>query len=464
MVPALFIAIFFAACTMNTPLESAEASAAANAVALHGGQQANPQNVVANTSGVPLGSAATFAVLGGTTVTSVGPTVITGDLGVSPGTAITGFQPAPANTISGPGTVTPGDGVVTGTIYASGPVAAQAHNDAVIAYNYLVSQVPDADKIYAGVTQLDGMTLTPGVYSFEPSANLQVNGTLTLDFQGNADAVFIIKLGTTLVTMSGSNVVAINNPNTTCDGANVFWAVGSSATIDGDQFLGSVIAYTTITMAATAVVEGETNVSGRIIALGGAVTMASAKTIAVCDSTGTAPGGGDGTGNGNGDNNGKGSKGHKVSGDRVTGGGWFYDGSSKGSKGKGSRGHKRNRETFAISGGIVNGDFWGNLSYDDHQKHGLKIKSSEITGYFIIDAMTRRIEGTLKGKGSKGSKGSMDAGTFTVIVMDNGEGNKHHNSGDTLNLELFDASGASYYMTSGILDGGNIQIHTDWGI
>ncbi|MFH0894657.1 MAG: ice-binding family protein [Bacteroidota bacterium] len=226
---------------------------------------------------VPLGGASNFAVLAGTTVTNDGASLFTGDLGVSPGTAITGFQPAPINTIMGPGTVTAGLGIVNGTIYAGGPVAAQAHNDAVIAYNFLVAQVPDT--IYSGVSQLDGLTFTPGVYSFAPSANLQVNGTLYLDFQGNSDALFIFQMGTTLVTMTGSKVIALNNNNQPCSGANVYWAVGSSATIDGAQFVGTVIATTTITMTSGA------NVSGRILALGGAVTMIT-DTISVCGSSG----------------------------------------------------------------------------------------------------------------------------------------------------------------------------------
>src|SRR5450759_883454 len=105
------------------------------------------------TSPVDLGTAVTFAVLGGTTVTNAEASVITGDLGVSPGTAITGFDLV-ANTIvygtSPVGTVTDGLGIVNGTIYAGGPVAAQAHNDAVSAYDYLMAQTPDIT--YAGVT------------------------------------------------------------------------------------------------------------------------------------------------------------------------------------------------------------------------------------------------------------------------------------------------------------------------
>jgi type VI secretion system secreted protein VgrG len=133
-----------------------------------------------------------------------------------------------------------------GTIYAGGPVAAAAHDAAVVAYDRLIATV--ADATFAGVTQLNGMTFTPGVYFFDPSANLSVNGNVYLDFQGNSDALFIFQMGSTLVTMTGSNVIALNNNDQTCIGSNVFWAVGSSATIDGAQFIGNVIAHTTITM------------------------------------------------------------------------------------------------------------------------------------------------------------------------------------------------------------------------
>ena len=226
------------------------------------------------------GGASSFAVLAGTTVTNDGASIITGDLGVSPGSAITGFQQSPFNTISGPGTVTPGLGLVNGTIYAGGPVAAQAHNDAVNTYNYLVAQT--ADTTYSGVTQLNGLTFTPGVYSFAPSANLQVNGTVYLDFQGDPNAVFIFQMGSTLVTMTGSNVIALNSGNETCIGPNVYWAVGSSATIDGAQFIGTVVAYTTITMTSGS------SVVGRIWALNGAVTMIN-NTISACGGVVTTP-------------------------------------------------------------------------------------------------------------------------------------------------------------------------------
>ncbi|WP_424031044.1 ice-binding family protein, partial [Methanoregula sp.] len=175
-----------------------------------------------------LGTAGNFGVLGGQSVTSTGTTQITGDLGVSPGTSVTGFPP----------------GLVSGTIHAGDTVAAQAQTDALTAYNALWAQAPTTTYSDT-VIQLDGLTLTPGVYNFPSAANLQVGGTLTLDFQGNPNAVFIFQTGSTLVTMANSKVVAINTGtgSPSC-GSNVYWAVGSSATIDGSQFLGTVIATT----------------------------------------------------------------------------------------------------------------------------------------------------------------------------------------------------------------------------
>ena len=350
-----------------------------------------------------LGSASDFAVLAGTTVTNDGASVITGDLGVSPGTAITGFEPSPINTISGPGTVTAGLGLVNGTIYAGGPVAAQAHNDATIAYNNLVAQTPVI--VYDGVTQLDGMTFTPGVYNFSSSANLQVNGTVYLDFQGNNDALFIFQTGSTLVTMAGSNVVALNYDNQTCSGSNVYWAVGSSATIDGSEFIGNVIAYTTITMASGV------NVSGRILALNGAVTMIN-ETIGIC------PGSVDDI------------QPPKECRDFITGGGWI-DAASSG------------KATFGVSGGIKNGEYWGQLSFNDHSANGVKVKSFDVTSYQVIDAETRRVEGMATVNGQ-------DTVNYTVVISDQGE----PGTNDTFSLELSDG-----YSVEGILQGGNIQLH-----
>ena len=165
-------------------------------------------------SPVPLGTAATFAVLGGESVSNATTSVITGDLGVSPGTSITGFD-LTENTIVGSG-VTDGLGIVNGTIYSDGPVAAQAHMDAIVAYNYLMAQTPDTLP-YGDVYQLAGRTFKPGVYNFPSSANLQVGGTLKLDFGGDPNALFIFQMSTeTLVTMADSKVMAINTGNSDC--------------------------------------------------------------------------------------------------------------------------------------------------------------------------------------------------------------------------------------------------------
>lgn len=364
------------------------------------------------TSPVPLGTAATFALLGGTTVTNVpeNASLITGDAGVSPGSELTGFDLS-ANTIvygtSPVGTVTPGLGIVTGTIYAGGDIAAQAHADAQIAYDYLVAQRPTTffpDIVYP----LDGLVLTPGIYNFPSAAILNVGKTLTLDFMGNSDALFIFQVGSTLTTMSGSNVIAINTGTNTCLGANVFWAIGSSATIDGEQFIGTVIAYTSIGMTNTGNDPAVTNVSGRMLALGGAVTMVYSN-ISVCAGSGSTV------------------KPPKPCRDFVTGGGWIND-----------------KETFGVSGGIKNGKFWGQLSYNNH--NGVKVKSTEVTAYTYIDSTTREIKGLARINGH----GSFP---YTVTVTDNGEPGR-------ADIFILTVNGNT---SSGILEGGNIQLHKACG-
>lgn len=201
-----------------------------------------------------LGSAQTFAVLGGQTVTNTGPSVVTGDLGVSPGSAVTGFPP----------------GSVLGTSHAADASALSAQTSVVAAYDDLAGQVCTQDLTGQ---DLGGQTLTPGVYCFLSSA--QLTGPLTLDAEGNANAVFIFQIGSTLTTASMSSVVVINGGSL----CNVFWQVGSSATLGTDTtFAGSILALTSITLNTGA------NVTGRTLARNGAVTLDSNRVTVTCPS------------------------------------------------------------------------------------------------------------------------------------------------------------------------------------
>ncbi|HEY6553315.1 MAG TPA: ice-binding family protein, partial [Vicinamibacteria bacterium] len=191
-----------------------------------------------------LGAAQSYAVLGGTTVTNTGATTITGDLGVSPGSAVTGFPPGI---------------VVGGTIHAADASALAAQNSVTTAYNDLASQA--CTQNLTG-QNLGGLTLTAGVYCFNATA--QLTGTLTLNGQGNPNAVFIFRIGSTLTTASGSSVVLINSASS----CNVFWQVGSSATLGtSSTLIGNVLALTSITATTGA------NVTGRALARNGAVTL-----------------------------------------------------------------------------------------------------------------------------------------------------------------------------------------------
>ena len=198
-------------------------------------------NAFATTIHPNLGTSGNFAVLGSSTVTNTGNTVVTGNLGVSPGTAITGFPP----------------GKVIGTVYAGGPVATQAHADAAIAYKALASTACTTHEPV--VANIGGQTLKPGVYCFPSSASIV--GTLAL----NGNGVYIFKIGSTLTTRAGNSHVILTNGALA---SNVFWQVGSSATLGTSSVLkGTVIAYSSITSTTGATVDG------RLIALNGAVTL-----------------------------------------------------------------------------------------------------------------------------------------------------------------------------------------------
>jgi hypothetical protein len=191
-----------------------------------------------------LGTAAGFSVLAGSAVTNTGPTVLASELGVSPGTAITGFPP----------------GIAHGATHSADAAASGAQNDLTIAYNNAAAAkttatVPDVGNI-------GGETLTAGVYG--SASSMLVDGTLTLNGAGNPSSVFIFKAGSTVVTGSASRVVLENG----AQACNVYWQVGSSATLGTDSaFVGTVMALTSIT-ATTGV-----TIDGRLLARNGAVTL-----------------------------------------------------------------------------------------------------------------------------------------------------------------------------------------------
>ena len=211
---------------------------------------------------VGLGTADSFGVLAGQTVTNTGPTTINGDLGVMPGTAVPGFPP----------------GLVNGTIHAADAVALQAQSDLTTAYNDAAGRTPPALLS----ADLGGLTLTAGVYR-APGA-LGLTGALTLDAQGDPNSVFIFQAASTLITASASHVNLINGAQP----CNVFWQVGSSATFGTTSaFAGNVMALTSISL------NNGVTLQGRALARNGSVTLINDTITAAHCAPGTTGGGGD---------------------------------------------------------------------------------------------------------------------------------------------------------------------------
>ncbi len=193
---------------------------------------------------VDLGTASTYGVLGASAVTNTGPTLVNGDLGLSPGTSITGFGGLP-------------DGVVNGTVHQTDAAAAQAQQDALTAYGTAASLTPTR----TGLEELNGLSLSPGVYSGGALA-LADAGALTL--AGDANSVWVFQAASTLTIGSGSRIT-ITGGASSC---NVFWQVGSSASVGtAAQFQGTVVAQLSVTATTGATVQG------RLIAQSGAVTL-----------------------------------------------------------------------------------------------------------------------------------------------------------------------------------------------
>jgi len=217
-------------------------------------QTSGQGNALSAATAPPLGTEQVYAVLGGSTVTNTGSSVITGNLGVSPGSAITGFPP----------------GIVTGVTHAADAEALQAQTDTTAAYLNLEGQPCTSDLTGQ---DLGGMTLVPGVYCYSTSA--QLTGELRLDAEGVSNAVWVFKAGSTLTTAVNSSVVLING----ADPCNVYWQIGSSATLGTTtSFVGSILALTSITL------NNGASVSGRVLARNGAVTLDNnIVTVPVCN-------------------------------------------------------------------------------------------------------------------------------------------------------------------------------------
>lgn len=208
----------------------------------------------ATATGVLAQDLETFGVLAGSTITNTGPTTISGNVGLSPGTAVTGF-----------GSVTLNDG----TIYVADGVSLEAQSQLTTLYNVLESRPTTVDR--TGTVLGAGESISPGVYNFDTSA--QVNGELTLDAGGDPDAVFIFNIGSTLTTASGSEIKLKNG----AQAGNVYFRVGSSATLGtGSTLVGQIVALTSISLNTNAVID-----CGAALARNGAVTLDS-NVIGIC--------------------------------------------------------------------------------------------------------------------------------------------------------------------------------------
>ncbi len=224
-----------------------------------------PSKVLASHSRVNLLTTDNFAVLAGSAISDTGTTAIAGDVGLDPtgGASITGLTcPEVTGTIyDNNGGYAGGGGGSTACRITNAGLLTTAKNDLIAAYDDAAGRTVTATV----ATNLGGTTLTDGTYN-SASGTFEINGggTLTLDGGGNANAVFIFKMATTLVTSSSSRVVLTNS----AQACNVYWQVGSSATLGTTTTLiGNILALTSITD------DGGSTVNGRLLARNGAVTL-----------------------------------------------------------------------------------------------------------------------------------------------------------------------------------------------
>jgi len=290
---------------------------------------------------------------------------------------------------------------IVGAIHQGDATANLAFNDFVLAYDELAA-VPcptDAPHLLSG--NLGGKLLSPGVYCISGVGLL--SGAIPLTLDGPSNGIWIFKAESSLTPIGGSVVMAGGG-----QACNVYWQTVAEVSLDATTFLGNILAGSAITFTGVG-----SSLVGR--ALAKTAVTATGASISGCEAQ---PG-----------------PGPRACSDRVTGGGHITTANGK--------------AHFGVTGGIRKDAFRGNLTYHDHGT-GLKVKGTGVTAYVVIDAETRRIEGTAKINGVAGS-------TYTVIVTDNGEPGKNI---DTFEIHLFDASGATpFYSASGTLAGGNIQLH-----
>ncbi|MHB1154294.1 MAG: ice-binding family protein [Eubacteriales bacterium] len=207
-----------------------------------------PVTLLAADSPVDLLSTSSYAVLAGSAITNTGPTFISGEaggnVGLYPGTSFTGQEQV---------------SITNGTVHVNDEIAIQAKNDLTTVYNDAAGRTPEITI----PAELGGRTLTPGYYTSETGAFL-ITGTLTLDSQGDPDAIFVFKTESTLTTHTDSVVNLINQARY----CRIFWQIGSSATLGTtSMFAGHLFAFTSITLNTGAFVQGQ------ILALNGAVTL-----------------------------------------------------------------------------------------------------------------------------------------------------------------------------------------------